>query len=132
MPHLYRLRERERFQQIRREGKTREDRLVVLVCLRNELPYSRFGFSASRRVGKAVARNRARRLMRESARHQLSQIHPGWDIVFIARSALARATFWQVDASCRKLLGQAGLLYNTTVPSLPAAASPADLGESSC
>ena len=131
MLHLYRLRERERFQQIRREGKTREDRLVVLVCLQNELPYSRFGFSASRRVGKAVVRNRARRLMRESA-HHASQIHPGWDIVFIARSALARATFWQVDASCRKLLGQAGLLYDTQVPSLPAAALSPDAGESSC
>lgn len=132
MLHLYRLREHERFQQIRREGKTREDRLVVLVCLQNQLPYSRFGFSASRRVGKAVVRNRARRLMRESARLQISQIQPGWDIVFIARSALARATFWQVDASCRKLLGQAGLLYNTPVPSLPAAALSAEAGESSC
>lgn len=132
MLHLYRLRERERFQQIRREGKTRDDRLVVLVCLHNELLYSRFGFSASRRVGKAVVRNRARRLMRESARLQISQIHPGWDIVFIARSALARATFWQVDASCRKLLGQAGLLYDTPIPSLPAAALSPDAGESSC
>jgi ribonuclease P protein component len=46
----------------------------------------RVGFTASRRVGGAVARNRARRRLRAAAREIIpGQGHPGWDYVLIAR-----------------------------------------------
>lgn len=52
----------------------------------------RVGFTASRKVGNAVARNRARRRLREAARHVLpDQARPGFDFVIIARrTALTR------------------------------------------
>lgn len=96
--------------QVRRQGQSREERFVVLIYLPNDLSYSRFGFAASRRVGKAVRRNRARRLLRESVRLQLAAIAPGWDMIFVARVATATATFQQVDTDCRKALRRAGLL----------------------
>ncbi len=96
--------------QVRRQGQSREERFVVLIYLPNDLSYSRFGFAASRRVGKAVRRNRARRLLRESVRLQLATIAPGWDMIFVARVATATATFQQVDTDCRKALRRAGLL----------------------
>lgn len=113
MHRRHRLTANERFQQVRRQGQSREERLVVLIYLPNDLPYSRFGFAASRRVGKAVRRNRARRLLRESVRLQLEMIDPGWDMIFVARTATAAATFGQVDKDCRKALGRAGLLRTT-------------------
>lgn len=49
-------------------------------------PQVRIGFTATRRVGGAVVRNRAKRRMREAARLILSPIaEPGCDYVFIAR-----------------------------------------------
>ena len=47
----------------------------------------RFGLTASKKVGKAVARNRARRRLREAARALLPELgRPGWDYVLIARA----------------------------------------------
>ena len=49
-------------------------------------PHIRIGFTATRRIGGAVVRNRAKRRLREAAR-QLAPLHarPGCDYVFIAR-----------------------------------------------
>ena len=47
----------------------------------------RVGFTASRKVGNAVARNRARRRLRAVASDVLSHAEPGNDFVLIARPA---------------------------------------------
>ncbi len=110
MRRRYRLRSKERFQQVRRQGRSYKHRLLVLVVLPNGLPYSRFGFTASKRVGNAVKRNRARRLMREAMRLRLEKVHPGWDVVCIARPPIVQASFHEVQAACDELLARARLL----------------------
>ncbi len=110
MDKTYRLRKNEQFQKVRSEGRSRANRWLVLCTLRNDLPYSRFGFTASRRVGSAVVRNRARRLMREAVRLRREAIAPGWDLVFIARRPLREATFHEVDRAVEQLLRRARLL----------------------
>lgn len=46
----------------------------------------RVGFTASKKIGNAVARNRAKRRLREIARKVLPVLaHPGWDYVLVAR-----------------------------------------------
>jgi len=83
---------------------------LVLCALRNGLGYSRFGFSASKRVGGAVVRNRARRLMREAIRLRQAMIADGWDVVIVARRPMGEANFHQVDQAVEKLLRRAHLL----------------------
>jgi ribonuclease P protein component len=52
-------------------------------------PTVRVGFTATKRIGNAVARNRAKRRMREAARLMLPQYaQPGMDYVFIARGGV--------------------------------------------
>jgi len=110
LPRQVRLRQRADFQRIREQGRSWADRRLVLVALPNDLAYSRFGFVVSKRVGKAVARNRARRLMREAVRLHRPRVRPGWDLVWIARVGMAEAKFAQVMQSVEALLKQAGLL----------------------
>ncbi|HKO09972.1 MAG TPA: ribonuclease P protein component [Alphaproteobacteria bacterium] len=54
----------------------------------------RLGLTASRKVGGAVERNRARRRLREAARLLLpAGAEPGYDLVLVARAATLRRPF---------------------------------------
>jgi len=81
--------------------------LVVMKVLPNGLSLSRYGFSVSRRVGKAVVRNRVKRLLREILRQ--APLQPGQDIVFIARPAAATADYASLEKSVNSLLSRAQL-----------------------
>ena len=55
----------------------------------------RVGFTCSKKVGNAVARNRAKRRLREAARLVLLQHgHPGWDYVLIGRAKSTADRDW--------------------------------------
>ena len=82
--------------------------LTVMRALSNGLDLSRYGFSVSRRVGKAVVRNRVKRRLREILRS--AQLKPGWDIIFIARPRAADAGFANLKKSVQGLLARTGLL----------------------
>lgn len=56
------------------------------------------GFTASRKVGNAVARNRARRRLREAARRVLPEVgEPGCNYVLIARQAVVTCPFAELE-----------------------------------
>ena len=128
MKRQYRLRENRRFQQVRRGGNCYSNRLLVLCALQNDLPYSRFGFSVSTRIGKAVLRNQIKRRLRESNRLRLEEIAPGWDVVFIARKPIRSADYHEMDAACARLLRRAQLLQ-TPAPARQPLTPRANLGD---
>ena len=90
------------------KGSSWVSNLVVMKVLPNRLNVSRYGFSVSRRVGKAVVRNRVKRLLREIIRKK--PLASGWDIVFIARPAADAADYASLEKAISNLLRQAQLL----------------------
>jgi ribonuclease P protein component len=112
MQRRYRLTSSSTFKRVRRIGKSYAHPLVVLIKHPNELDISRFGIAASRTLGNAIERNRAKRRLRESIRPLLDLIVPGWDIVVLARRPLISAQFSEIGLAIETLLKRAALLNN--------------------
>ena len=79
------LRKKSDFSSIYKKGKSVGDRYVVVFCRKNNLPYNRIAFLASKKVGNSIVRHRLTRLIRESYRLQEERFRCGLDIIVIAR-----------------------------------------------
>ena len=87
-----RLRRAEDFERARRDGASHTSPLLVLIVASNGLDRNRYGVTAGRRLGSAVLRNRAKRLLREALRELDPRLRPGHDIVVIVRNRFRATT----------------------------------------
>ncbi len=69
---------------------------LVLLYTENDLPYSRIGIVVSKKVGRAVVRNKVKRRLREIVRLNREKIPQGLDIVIIAKTKAKMVTFWDL------------------------------------
>lgn len=103
-----RLTKSSEFARVIRFGRGWSNSLLVLKAYPNGEHDTRFGFSVSRRVGKAVVRNKVKRRLKEAARSLSTQ--EGWDVVIISKKWAARADYWRLRSSLLNLLDRAKLL----------------------
>ena len=83
---------------------------LVLYARRNRTGENRVGITVSKKLGKAVVRNRVRRRIREAYRLNEERFLPGWDIVIVARSRAVEVSFQKLNQSMLSLSEQAGIL----------------------
>jgi ribonuclease P protein component len=104
-----RLRRRQEFQRAYASGTRAHGRLMTVFLLPREDANTRLGIAATKKLGGAVQRNRAKRLIREMFRQHPSPA--GLDIVVVPRPALVDASLAAIEAdyaSCLKRHTRAG------------------------
>ncbi|MCR5110303.1 MAG: ribonuclease P protein component [Ruminococcus sp.] len=71
-----------------KKGKYSASKYSVIYVRPNGRPYNRLGITAGKKVGNAVCRNRAKRLIRLAYREAEAELPVGMDIVIVARSLI--------------------------------------------
>jgi ribonuclease P protein component len=93
------IRRRREFQNVYDKGVKVNGRYATVFLLPTDRDISRLGIAATRKLGGAVVRNRAKRLIREVFRR--NKIAPGYDIVVVPRRELLDAGLAAFEADYR-------------------------------
>jgi ribonuclease P protein component len=105
-PRAERLRKRIEF---KRAEKNKVARLVtkhlVILAAPNDLPRVRIGLTASKKIGGAVVRNRAKRLLREIYRRNKYLFPQGHDYILIAKNAMGDTGYHDLTQEIAKAIG---------------------------
>ncbi|MEE0945111.1 MAG: ribonuclease P protein component [Clostridia bacterium] len=72
-------------------------RNIVVYLRRNRFGINRLGLTCTKTVGKAVERNRAKRLMKEAYRLNEEKLKKGFDFIIVARTRAKDASFAEVE-----------------------------------
>jgi ribonuclease P protein component len=107
--HVFRphekIRRRSDFQQVYDRGAKVHGRYCTVFMLPVAGSVGRLGIAATKKLGGAVQRNRAKRLIREVFRQ--NKIAPGYDVVIVPKRELLDASLTALEAEYRKLLERA-------------------------
>jgi ribonuclease P protein component len=99
-----RIRRRQEFQGVYQRGVRVRGRYCTIFVLASGRPLGRLGIAATKKLGGAVRRNRAKRLIREVFRR--NKIAPGFDVVVIPHRELLDASLTVLEADYRSLVGR--------------------------
>lgn len=97
------------FSRVYTRGKNYVTPQLVMYVLKKKSGRTRVGLTATKKVGNAVKRNRARRVMRVAIAEHLDYDIGKYDLVFVARSSTPRLKSQQVSKAVAKLFKMAGL-----------------------
>lgn len=103
------LKKNSEFKKVYRNGKSAANRYLVLYKVPNGGLERRFGFSISKKVGKAVCRNRLRRILKEICRLNLARFPDGHDFIFIVRQPSCNQEYHQLEKHVWHVLGRLGV-----------------------
>ena len=86
------------FRKLYQKGASHVSPSVVMYAKRNGLTHNRLGVTVSKKIGKAVVRNRAKRRLREIFRINLPNLKTGYDFVLVARGRTAAIPYAKLSA----------------------------------
>lgn len=101
-----RIRRRSEFERAYSQGTRVHGRFMTLFVVPNGGDHPRIGVAATKKLGSAVERNRAKRLAREVFRRQ--KISGGCDIVIVPRREMLDEPFANLEADYRAALDRRG------------------------
>ena len=112
MQKLVKLKQNRDFRRLYNRGKTFVTPLFVIYIMKKKCGTARLGITAGKKVGGAVQRNRAKRVISAAFRECLPNIRPGADFVIVARSRILGAKSTQVAQLMKQQLIKAEMWEN--------------------
>mgnify|MGYP001171217046 CR=1 FL=1 len=103
------IRRNSEFGRVYARGKSYVNPGLVMYVLKTRSKKTRVGLTATKKIGHAVQRNRARRVMRAALSEHLAQNIGGYDIILVARGQTPRLKSTQLSKTLGKLFAKAGL-----------------------
>ncbi len=97
------------FARVYNRGKAYVHPQLVMYVFKNRSRRTRVGLTATKKIGHAVVRNRARRIMRAAIAEHLDYNIGGYDLVFVARGQTPKLKSTQLSRTVAKLFAEAGL-----------------------
>lgn len=110
MKAINKLKKNTDFRKVYKRRNSMANKLLIIYILNNKSEVNRVGFTVSKKVGNSVVRSRVKRLMKESYRLNEDKITQGYDIVFVARDNVAKASYKEVESAMLHLLKKMKLL----------------------
>jgi len=108
------LKKKKDFNKVFNRGKSTASRYLVIYWYPNKKEINRYGFSISKRIGKAVVRNKLKRRLKEIIRRFLEdRCLKGYDIIIIARNPVNSLDFVGIKNDLNRLFKKADLLKNS-------------------
>ncbi len=105
------MNENHMFRRVYRYGKSFvSPSLVCYVMKSGRDKKSQYGITSSKKIGCAVKRNRARRVIRAAYRELAPRVKTGYCLVFVARTRTAYVKSWSVKREMKEQLQKAGVL----------------------
>ena len=104
------IKENKDFRRIYAKGTSYASGILVTYVIRNRTRDVRIGITTSKKIGKAVLRNRSRRIIREAFRELADDVRTGYDLVFVARAKTPFVKSYDILRSMKKELKEAGVL----------------------
>ena len=109
------LKQNHEFRRLYSKGRSTVTPCLVLYARQSRRTRNRIGFTVSTKLGHAVVRNRVRRRLREAYRLHEAEFVPGMELVIVARTRAASASFQELERALLSAAGKLGILREKPV-----------------
>ncbi len=109
MSNIVKLKENRDFRRAYSQKKCFVSPYIVVYVNKNRTNNVRLGITAGKKIGNAVSRNRAKRVIMAAFRENFLNIKSGYDFVIVARNRILQVKSTVVAASLKKIITDAGV-----------------------
>ena len=111
----YRLKKKYMFAYCYRAGKVAHAKSCLMYYTPSKNRNVKIGISVSKKVGGAVQRNRARRVIREAITPFLQSINKNYNLIFVARENVLSFSFNEIKQDIEYMLKKAGVFCEENI-----------------